>query len=196
MGIEHKPPFLRPHQNRSCMKKNVLIFGLISGLLITAMMLVTATMCYNNPEFVGNDIMGYTAMIIAFSFIFIGIKNYRDKYLQGTITFGQAFKTGFFITLIASTMYVLVWLVYYYLFIPDFVERYAAHVLRAAENKGATPVELGKKAKEMADFKEMYKSPFFVVIMTFFVVLPVGLVVSLISALILKRKAKEQTITQ
>ena len=173
------------------MKKNVIVFGLISGVIITTMMVNIASMCYTNPDMKSNDVVGYAAMIAAFSFIFIGIRNYRDKYNSGVITFGKAFKTGFYITLIASSMYVAVWLVDYYVFMPDFLEKYIPHMLREASADGASQTELKDKAAELAEFKEMYQNPAFVVIITFLEVLPVGLIVSLISALILKRKSKD-----
>ncbi|HYH56703.1 MAG TPA: DUF4199 domain-containing protein [Anseongella sp.] len=171
------------------MKKNVVIFGLISGLIITAMMIGSTVACYRNENFEGNMVAGYAAMIIAFSFIFIGIRNFRDRYNAGLITFGKAFKIGLYITLIASTIYLLVWLVEYYLFIPDFMEKYIAHVMREAEASGASQAELDKKAAQMDSYKEMYKNPLFVVIFTYLEVFPIGLVISLISALILKRKS-------
>jgi hypothetical protein len=175
------------------MKKNVLVFGLISGLFITTMMIYTTSKCYTNQEFKSNDVVGYAAMLAAFSFIFVGIKNQRDKYNGGVITFGKAFKAGFYITLIASSMYVGVWLIDYYIFIPDFLEKYIPHVLKEASASGASQAELSKKAEEMAEFKEMYQNPAFVIIVSYIEVLPIGLIISLISALILKRKSKDHT---
>ncbi|MCF6406906.1 DUF4199 domain-containing protein [Chitinophaga filiformis] len=173
------------------MKKNVLIFGLISGLIITTMMVATSLSCYNNPEgFKGNEVVGYAGMLIAFAFIFVGIKNYRDRYNQGTITFGKAFKVGFYIALVASTFYVLTWLVEYYLFVPDFMDKYTAHVMNEARTSGATEAELAAKAKNMEWYQSMYKSPIFVILLTFAEVLPLGIVVALISALILKRRSR------
>lgn len=173
------------------MKKNVLVFGLISGVIITGMMLYMVAQIYNNAKVKSNDILGYAAMIVAFSFIFVGIKNFRERYNNGTISFAKAFKIGLFITLVASTIYVVVWLIDYYLFIPDFMDKYTVCVLRDAKSDGATSLELEKKATQMANFKEMYKNPLFVVLITYAEIIPVGLVVSLISALILKRKPKK-----
>ncbi|WP_145717574.1 DUF4199 domain-containing protein [Chitinophaga japonensis] len=171
------------------MKKNVLVFGLISGLIITTMMVISIAMCYSRENFEGNVVVGYAAMILAFSLIFIGVRNFRNKYNNGVISFGKAFKIGLYITLIASTMYVVVWLIDYYLFIPDFMDKYTAHVLRQAENDGAGAAELAKKAEEMAKFKQMYTNPVMVVLLTYAEVLPIGLVISLISAAILKRRS-------
>lgn len=170
------------------MKKNVWVFGSIAGLIITAFMLYAAFQCYTNPDMQSNDVVGYAGMIAVFSLVFVGIKNYRDKYNGGAISFGRAFKTGVYITLIASTMYVVVWLIDYYVFIPDFLDKYIPHVLKDAKEGGATQQELNDKAAEMANFKELYKNPLFVVLITYVEVFPVGLIISLISALILKRK--------
>ena len=174
------------------MKKNIWVFGLISGLLITGMMLYSASKIYSGNHFKGNDVLGYASMIVAFSFIFVGIKNYRDKYNSGVISFGRAFKIGLLITLVASTMYVAVWLVDYYFFIPDFIDKYTVCVMNGAKEEGATQAQLAQKASEMTSFAEMYKNPLFVILITYLEVFPVGLIVSLIAALILKKKAPKQ----
>lgn len=165
------------------MRKTVLIFSLILGAILSINIFVLVNMLYNNPDFKGNDVLGYTVMVVVFSLIFFGVRNYRNKQLGGFISFGRAFKTGVLIAFLASTIYVAVWLFYYYLFVPDFMDVYTQHVLK---NTSAT--ELAAKTKEMADFKEMYKNPLFTILITYSEVLPVGLIVALVSAFILKRK--------
>ena len=169
------------------MKKNIIVCGLISGAILTAMMMASTYYCYRNQNFEGNMVVGYTVMILAFSLIFVGIKNFRDKYNNGLVSFGGAFKIGAYITLIASTMYVVAWLFEYYLFIPDFMDVYSEHVINQAKTSGASLSEISSKTEEMAGYKEMYRNPFFVVLLTYTEVLPIGLVVSAISALILKK---------
>ncbi len=173
------------------MKKNVWVFGSIIGIIMACFAVYQAGECYTNPDMKTNDVVGYAGMIAVFSFVFIGIKNYRDKYNGGIITFGKAFKTGFYITLIASSIYVFVWLIDYYIFIPDFLDKYIPHVLKKTSSNGASAVELQEKAAEMASFKEMYKNPLFVVLVTYAEIFPLGLIITLISSLILKRKAKD-----
>lgn len=172
------------------MKKNVLVFGLISGFIVAAFMIVNVFRCYGNPDFEGNMILGYASMLLAFSFVFVGIKNYRDKYNGGAITFGKAFRVGLYIALISSSLYVLTWLFCYYLFIPDFMDKYSDHMIRQAQNSGATQAEIDNTLAEMARYKEWYKNPILVILLTYMEVLPIGLVVTLVSALILKRKPK------
>jgi len=174
------------------MKKIVLVYGLIAGFIVTAMMVISIAICYRTGEFQGNMLIGYATMLLAFSLIFVGIKNYRDKYNHGLISFGKAFKIGLYISLIASTLYVVVWLIDYYLFIPDFMDKYSAHIINEAKASGSSQLEIDKKVTEMAGFKEMYKNPLFIVLLTYAEILPVGLIVTLISALLLKRKTGGQ----
>jgi hypothetical protein len=178
------------------MKRNVWIFGSVIGFIFTGFLLYSTQQCYTNPDWKTNDIVGYAGMIVVLSLIFVGIKNYRDKFSGGIISFGKSFKTGFYITLIASTIYVGVWLVEYYVFIPDFLDKYIPHVLKEASRGGATQAELTEKAQEMAKFKEMYKNPLFVILATYAEILPLGLIVTLVSSLILKKKGPEALSTE
>lgn len=170
------------------MKKNIVVCGLIGGLILATVMVVSTSLCYAKNDFEGNMVLGYASMILAFSLIFVGVKNYRDKFSDGVISFGKAFKIGFFISLIASTMYVLTWLVDYYFFIPDFMDKYTAHILQQARAEGLDAAAMQAKAAEMDSYKAMYKNPLVVVLFTYLEVLPIGLIVSLICALILKKK--------
>ena len=172
------------------MKRNVLIFGFILGTILAGYMVYIVNIVYNNPDFHSNDVVGYAAMVIVFSLTFFGIRNYRNRQLNGVISLGKAFTTGALIALIGATMYVVVWLFYYYLFVPDFIDKYTIVALNKATRNGATAAEMAAKTQELKQFKEMYKSPFFVVVISYAEVLPVGLVVAFVSSLILKRKAK------
>ena len=167
------------------MKKIVLVFGNIIGLVFCANIGFMVYWMYHNPDLKGSELVGYAVMVVVFSLIYIGVRNYRNKQLDGFISFGKAFKTGALIALLGSAIYVAAWLFSYYLFVPDFMDVYSDYVL-----KNCTPEDLPAKTKEMADFKELYKNPFFVILITFSEVLPIGLVVALVSALILKRKRK------
>ena len=176
------------------MKRNVLVFGLIAGLIVSAWCVCSVAWCYTTGNFNGSMLLGYASMILAFSLVFAGIKNYRDKFNNGVISFGKAFKIGLLITLVASTVYVVVWLIDYYVFIPDFMDKYSAHVIKDAQNSGATAAEISSKTKEITAMKEMYNTPVWVVLLTYLEIFPVGLLVTIIAALILKRKDNSGTI--
>ncbi|MBP6686430.1 MAG: DUF4199 domain-containing protein [Lacibacter sp.] len=172
------------------MKKNVLVFGLISGLVVSTIMAISMITMYKNPNAdhgVGSMIIGYLSMLVAFSLIYVAVKNYRDKQNGGVISFGKAFKMGLLIALIGSTMYVIMWSIVYNFYMPDFMDRYCAQMIENAKTT-STPAELQKLTEQMNSQKEMYKSPLFFVLFTYIEILPVGLLVSVITALILKRK--------
>lgn len=172
------------------MKKIVLRYGLLAGLIVSLFMMIGMLICHQNADFEGSMVLGYASMLVAFTFIFLGIRSQRNKHGNGSITFGKAFMTGLYIALISSTMYVITWLVVYYCFMPDFMDKYMEHALKKAAESGASPAEIEKQAAEMATYKDMYKNPLGVILLTYMEIFPLGLLVTLISALILKKKPK------
>lgn len=165
------------------MKRTILIFGLIIGAILTTNAIIHMNMMYSNPDYKGNDIVGYATMVLIFSLIYFGVRNYRNNHLDGKISFLKALKTGALICLVASTVYVIVALLYYYLFAPDFIDVFSEYMIR-----NAAPDEVAATTTQMANFKEMYKNPLFAILITYIEVVPVGMIVALFSAFIVKKK--------
>ncbi|MBL4677094.1 MAG: DUF4199 domain-containing protein [Mucilaginibacter sp.] len=176
------------------MKKYVLKYGAIAATIVTLWMLGSIAYCYAAGTFEGNMWLGYASMLLAFSFIFVAIKTYRDKQNGGVITFGEAFKIGLYISLIASSVYVIAWLIDYYFFIPDFMDRYTARSIDRIKHSGASTAEIAEQTKMMLDMKKLYGTIFGVILFTYLEILPIALMVSLISALILKRKQDDNNV--
>ncbi|RZL39025.1 MAG: DUF4199 domain-containing protein [Pedobacter sp.] len=171
------------------MKRNILIFGLLAGLIVSTFMAVSMIKCYQSKDFEGNMVLGFSAMIIAFSTIFIAIKNYRDHYNNGLISFKKAFNIGILITLIASTLYVATWLVVYYNFLPNFMELMTADsIAKIQANKELSAIEINEQIASLKQMNKLYENPAIVVAFTYIEIFPVGLIITLLSALILKRK--------
>jgi len=170
------------------MKRNVTIYGLILGTLLAGSTVFMMNKICSEPNFKSNDILGYAGMILIFSLIFFGIRNYRNNELDGVISLWEAFKIGALIAFIGSTIYVVIGLLYFYFFAPDFLDKYIEHVLYMASQNNATEAELAAKTTEMLEFKEMYKNPLFVIFISYMEVFPIGLIVSFISSLILRKK--------
>ncbi|MFL5509417.1 MAG: DUF4199 domain-containing protein [Gemmatimonadaceae bacterium] len=170
------------------MKKTVLTFGVISGVIISLFMLGTLPF----HEQIGFDrglVVGYTGMLVAFLLVYFGVRSYRDNVAGGTVKFGRAFVVGALIALISSAMYTATWeAIYFGGFMPDFAEKYQAHVIESARAAGASQQELDKKAAEQKQMWEMYQNPIINIGMTLIEPLPVGLVIALISAAVLSRK--------
>jgi Protein of unknown function (DUF4199) len=172
------------------MRKNIIIYGLIAGIVVSILMVFNINYIGHagNVDYNTSLFLGYASMLIAFSLVYVGIRNYRDKYNGGVISFGKAFKIGGMIVLIASTIYVIAWLIDYKFFVPDYMEKYSAQKLAGLKASGASQVKIDKETKELADLVRMLKDPLFNAMMAYAEILPVGLVVTFISSLILKRK--------
>ena len=171
------------------MRKIVLTFGLISGAILSAMMLITVPF-QDQIGFDKGAIIGYTTMVLAFLMVFFGVKSYRDNVAGGKVTFGRAFKVGLLITAVASVCYVATWEVIYYELAPDFGDKYAAHAIEKAKISGATDAQIAEQTKQMAQFKEMYKNPLVNIAYTMLEPLPVGILFTLVTAVVLSRKRR------
>ncbi len=171
------------------MKQIVLKYGFIAGGMLAGMMVVQMAFM-DQIGFDMGAVVGYTTMVIAGLMIYFGIRSYRDGIGGGVVTFGRAFRIGITIVAISTTCYVATWQVVYYKFMPDFGEKYAAHVLAKAKADGKTDAELEQQRAELEQFKEMYKNPLVNIGFTFLEPLPVGLLMTLISAAMLRREAK------
>ena len=168
------------------MKRNTIIYGLLAGLFVTVIMDIGMAKIYDTDS-EGSMVFGYTTMLVAFSLIFVNIKAYRDKN-GGFISFGRAFRIGLSISLIASTMYVIGWMIEYYVFFPDFYDKCEIHQVAKLKAAGAPLNQIQAKAQSYEQIKQMTRNPVAHALMTYVEILPVGLLVSLIAALILKRK--------
>ncbi|MDB5129188.1 DUF4199 domain-containing protein [Mucilaginibacter sp.] len=173
------------------MKKIIWTCGVIAGIISVSWGVLSEGLLSDSLSLNTRLFFGYATMILAFSLIFVGIKNYRDTYNNGQITFGKALGIGLLITLIASTVYVVVWMIDFSYFVPDFGEKYQAQAIAEMKANGVSAAEIQKQSAEMASMMAKYKaSPTFRVMFTYMEILPVGIVLSLIAALILKNKSK------
>jgi hypothetical protein len=170
------------------MKKTVLTFGLISGAVCAAGMLAAIPF----EDQIGWDkgaILGYTIIVLAALMVFFGMRSYRENAGGGRLTFGRGFAVGILITLISSACYVGTWELMYYKLMPGFADKYEAHVVERAKASGTSQQKLDETVKRAQQFKVMYDNPVVNVALTFTEVFPVGLVVTLLSAGILRKKA-------
>ena len=174
------------------MQRIVLRFGLASSALLIALTAVMMPLCLRGTiDFDNMELLGYSAMVLSFLFVFFGVRSYRDNVAGGTIGFGKAFQVGILITLVTCAVYVVAWQITYYGFIPDFFDRYSEYVLARMRADGAAEAAVQAKAAEMAGLAKLYVNPLFNALITFLEVFPVGLIVTLVSAAILRRKPGE-----
>lgn len=162
----------------------ILIYGCLSGLVI--ILTIMAGVLFAKGSFFNSEVFGYLVMLVALSFIFAGVKRYRDIERGGVIGFGRALAIGLRIAVVASIIYVGVWEIYLASTDYAFMGEYTAAVIRKAEVGGMKPEALAALRTEMASYVEIYKNPLSRMAMTFIEIFPVGLLVSLVSAAILR----------
>ena len=173
------------------MKKTVLTFGLISGVISSLMMVATVPFA-DRIGFDKGAIVGYTAIVLSFLLVFFGIRSYRDNVGNGQITFGKAFAVGISITVISCIFYVVTWEILYFNFLPDFMDKYSVYIVEKLKASGASAAAVQVKVQELKKYKELYDNPFFNALMTFIEPFPIGLGVTLISAAVLRKKPQSQ----
>jgi len=170
------------------MKRTVLIFGVLSGVVSSAMMFLSLPLMRSGAmNFDNGEIIGYTSIFLSFLLVFFGIRSYRENN-GGTISFGRAFAVGILITLISCVFYVASWQVIYFKMMPDFADKYAAHAVAKLRQKGASDADIQAKKKQMDQLKALYDNPLTNAAVTMIEPFPMGLIVTLISAGILRRK--------
>ena len=167
------------------MKKTVLTFGLISGGIMTVMMF--ATLPFTDSAWLQSHsmVIGYTTIVLSFMLVFFGIRSYRENIGGGTITFGRAFAVGILITLISSVLYVVTWEIMYF-GVPSFGERFVTMCVAHIKNSGASPEAIQTQLNQL----KYLDNPFINAALTFTEPFPIGLIITLISGLILKKKPR------
>ena len=177
------------------MRKIVLMFGLISGIVLSAMMLATLPL-HDHISFETGAVIGYTTMVAASLLIYFGVRRYRDTVGGGRVSFARALAVGVLIVAMSSACYVATWEAIYFELDPGFGARYQARLLEREQQRGATPVQLAAKKMELDRFAERYRNPAFNAAITFLEPLPVGLLMALVSAAMLRRRAERNGTTE
>ena len=176
------------------MRRTVITYGLISGIVIVGLGALTRPLWIDENgkmDLARGEWIGFATLFVVMSLIFFGVRQYRERHLGGLIKFGTAFKTGLYITLIASVIYVIAWLLFYYTseFGETFPDQYLEYKKEVWTKAGKSAAEINANIAEFESNKVMFQNPFMMAGAAFAEIFPVGLIVSLISALILKRKS-------
>lgn len=165
--------------------KYALTYGLLSGFVIIVTMIAGIALS-DSRSFFSSEWFGYLVMLVALTFIFVGVKRYRDVERGGVIRFGPAFAMGLGIAAAAGVAYVTVWEVYLAMTDYKFMDQYIAGIMRARQAAGASAAVMAEEMAKLESMRVNYANPLFRIPMTFLEIFPVGLLVSLVSALLLR----------
>jgi hypothetical protein len=168
------------------MKKVVLTFGLIAGLIISVLMGGSLLVADRIGSAHGMA-LGYTIMVASFLLIYFGVRTYRDQNLGGQISFGRAFACGILIALVTTVCYVVTWEIIYFNFMPHFMDGYFAAQIRKVQGAGLDPATTAAAIAGIQQAQRQYQNPLINMAYTFMEPAPVGLIIALVSAGILRR---------
>lgn len=166
------------------MGRIILVYGTIAGLTVAMLMRLVMTLFPEGGN--GGMIAGFSSMIVALSFVFIGVKRYRDINLGGVIRFWNALGVGFGIAAIASLFYVAAWELYLYFTDYTFMDEYTRVALEQAQKGGKSAAEVVALGKELAGFKQLYANPLSRMAITFTEISPIALLMPVLSATLLR----------
>ena len=161
-----------------------LVYGGIAGAIVISVLV--AGFMLDLPNHTTSMWFGYLIMLVALSLIFVGVKRYRDVECGGVIRFGRALGLGLGISAVAAIVYIVGWETYLAASGWDFMGDYSATILDGMRADGASAAAIEAKQAEMRGLAEMYKNPLMRIPITFVEIFPVGLVVALISAALLR----------
>lgn len=169
------------------MGRIIWIYGSVAGVVLASSFAIGYLLGAGIDDH--NVFIGYAVMLLALSMIFVGVKHYRDKELGGVIRFKSAFGVGLGIAAVASLFYVIGWEIYMYATDYSFMKAYVESVIASKQAAGASASEIAKFAAEMKAFEIQYSNPGYRMVMTLTEIAPVGLLVALISASILRKSS-------
>jgi hypothetical protein len=160
-------------------------YGLLSGLATCAVLIAGFTL-QDHLSAVHQLWFGYLVMLVILTFIFVGVKRYRDVERGGVVKFLPALGLGLAIAAAAGVAYALLWEVYLAATNYSFMDTYIAGILRHARAAGLSGEKLAQKVAELETMRTQYANPLYRIPMTFMEIFPVGLGVALLSALSLQ----------
>lgn len=168
------------------MLRTILAYGVVAGLIVGVPLSAMTIMDVGHTPSGLGMVIGYLMMLVALSTVFVAVKRRRDVVGGGVIRFWPAFGVGLGISLVASLIYVLAWEAAQAIGHADFGRVYAQAMVEHQAAKGVTGGALAKVTAEAERFRVQYADPLYRLPMTFVEIFPVGVLVSLFTAAVLR----------
>lgn len=169
------------------LRKLMMVYGTLAGVLIITINTINVELGISHVW------LGFLVMFMALSIIVVAIKQQRDEYNGGVITFKEGFVTGIIIACIATVFYVLLWELYLHKTEFKFIEIYTESVVQSKQDDGTPVQDIAAVERQMEEFKQNYANPFIRLPMTALEIFPVGFLITLFGALLLRNHGQNRT---
>jgi hypothetical protein len=177
------------------MKNIVLKFGLIAGIILVAKVFVMMAIKGDSSDFEKGASAGTIFIVGAFSMIFFGIREYRDKISGGIINFNRGFRVGILIATLASVIYVIGWMINFNYIDTSFIENYIVFYSEKIKASGKNPQDIEKEITAFKANMANYNNPAVMAMYTFLEVFPVGLIITVLCALLMRKSVDAANVT-
>ncbi|MFT5513285.1 MAG: hypothetical protein ACI8SE_001691 [Bacteroidia bacterium] len=171
------------------MKNNAVKFGIIAGLITSTFTVIGGLMMANGAEggaYDNTEIIGYSGIFLAYSMIVVGMIKERQQR-GGALSYGQTLLVGIKISGIAALLYVAAWMIMTAIY-PQILEGMFTMMEEGIKTGDLSVTDKQDQLNQMATWKGYYGNPLAKAGLTFMEIFPIGLGISLISAIFIFKK--------
>ncbi len=174
------------------MRKIIWITGLIAGLLIGLNFFLGNSLSDSNYDRM--EVMGFATMFVVFALsLFLGVQRIDKVHYGGHVTFAQAFVASFYIVLIASAVYTIMWEIYFSSHGQEFVDNYLEHLSETMNESGLAPDVIEERIDSQTQVMEAYRDQLLVRVgLTMAEIFPIGLLMALLNGFVQSRLARRR----
>jgi Protein of unknown function (DUF4199) len=174
------------------MKKTVFRYGVVSFVALCILGFINYLGSIKIPNYNG-AIGGYISILLSSIFIYIGIKQFRDKENGGFVSYKQAFLVGILIVIFPALANGIYSVIYAKFIDPGFMDKYYDLAIQDMKVK-LPPDQFQVKLKSLESERTMFKNPYLQFIMMFLTVFLIGVIITAISSLALYKNPKTKTV--
>ena len=161
------------------------------GLILGFTLILYSALLYFADQTL-NKSLGYLSMVIYILFIYLGIRSYRNNYLNGFISYGQALGSGVLISLYAAILSAAFAYFLYSVIDPGLIQKLLNMSEQQLIDRGMTDDQIQMAMKVTSKFM----NPLFLTISSLFSGVFFGFIISLLEAIFLKNEGNPMVTTE
>lgn len=176
------------------MKAVILKYGLLAGIVVNGLMFGPIAVFGERPDwFRYGEIFGYSAMVLTMTATYFAIRHARSQQ-DGPFGFSRGLAIGVGVTAVASFLFGVATYAFYRIMGDGFPQRLWDHYVAEIRGSGADATTVARQLAELESMRPLFFNYAFQAAVMFATLFLIGLAVSLVSAVILRRRARHSTV--